>query len=53
MYAVQTEVDMMKAGSMACYVMAMIFYVIAFIFVIKKEKAAGLISGFNSCKDGP
>jgi len=33
----------MKAGSMACYVMAMIFYVIAFIFVIKKEKAAGLI----------
>lgn len=48
MHAVQTEVDMMKAGSMACYVMAMIFYVIAFIFVIKKEKAAGLISGFNS-----
>lgn len=39
---------MMKAGSMACYVMAMIFYVIAFIFVIRKEKAAGLISGFNS-----
>ena len=48
MHAVQTEVDRMKAGSMACYVMAMIFYVIAFIFVIKKEKAAGLISGFNS-----
>ena len=38
----------MKTGSIACYVMAMIFYIIALIFVIKKEKAAGLISGFNS-----
>lgn len=39
---------MVKAGSMACYVMAMIFYIISMIFVIKKEKAAILISGFNS-----
>ena len=37
----------MKIGALACYIMAIIFYAIAFILVLMKENGAKLISGFN------
>ncbi len=38
----------MRIGAMACYIVALIFYIISIILVIKKEKAACLIRGFRT-----
>ena len=37
----------MRIGAMACYIVALIFYIISIILVIKKENAGILIKIFS------
>ncbi len=37
----------MRVGAIACYIVALIFYIISIVLVIKKEKAVVLIKGFR------